>query len=333
MYSRHPRAQRRTLVTIAVVLTALGLFGTGLTTGFWANNERIAHSASSALSSPAPVPSESEDEQLGSMMPDVRGLSEPVARQVLADSAAGGARVDTESRPHAGLSGIVIEQQPAFGTAVPDVVRLTISAPAAVPAVDGRTETEIRAQLLELGVQANVVRRYARGSAPGAVLGIEPPAGSPLPETVTVTVADTAATAYLADVEATENACAAGSYTQAGARKDNALSCRVNNRRGSEPKGPIWEFARAVDEIELTFGLPTDAKPGSSVRVAIYVDGRPAGETEVAYGATADLGAVTTGALQFMIVVTPTGGDPDTVTVTGTVRGSRDGIVALTEDE
>jgi hypothetical protein len=225
----------------------------------------------------------------------------------------------------------VVDQQPAIGASAPPVVTLTVSSPAAVPEVKGSNESDLQTQLLELGTQLVVVRRYLPGVTPGTVLEVQPAAGSELPEKVTITVADPPSTAYLSSVEASRNGCNSGSYTQAGGKKDNALSCSVSKRAGSEPNGPMWQFGGAVEEVELTFGLPTDAKPGSSVHVELLLDGRRVAETDVAYGATAKLAVATPGALQFMLVTTAAGGEPDRITVTGTVAGSRDAIVALTE--
>ncbi|WP_328435347.1 PASTA domain-containing protein [Nocardia puris] len=322
----------RRAAAAALALVLIGLFGTGVAVGFWANNTRLAHTTVDAADATngGDAPAVDAPAESGAV-PDVRGLTEDVARQVLADSGSSSARVTTDVRPYAGLPGIVIEQQPAFGALNPETVTLTISAPAAVPAVDGRTEAEIRSQLIELGTQPVFVRRYVPDVAPGTVLGIEPAPGQDLTDTVTVTVADSPATAYVSDLRASENGCSTGSYTQAGAKRDNALSCSVNTRPGARPRATMWEFAGAVDELELTFGLPTDTEPGSSVRVEIFVDGRPSGTVDVAFGSTETLTARISGALQVSMVITPVDGKPESLTVTGTVRGSQDAIIDLTE--
>lgn len=328
MTTKGTRPPRRAAAA-ALVLALLGLFGVGVAVGFWTNNTRLAHTTFPESAAPTDEPAADMSD---GAMPDVRGLTEDVARQILADSGRAGAPVEAVNRPYAGLPGIVIEQQPAFGTLAAEAVTLTISGPAAVPDAAGRTEAEIRSQLLELGTQMTVVRRYSPEIAPGTVLGIEPAAGSQLPDMVTVTVADPPASAYLADVSASKDRCSTGSYTQAGAKQDNAMSCSVSERPSDEPRGPMWEFAGAVDEIELAFGLPVDAKPGSSVRVELLVDGKPSGTVDVAYGSTQKWAAAIPGALQFMIVLTATSGEPDDITVTGSVRGSQDAVVTLTEE-
>lgn len=316
------------LVAATVVTGVLGLFGAGVATGFWLDNTRIAHTTDDSSVPGGPgMPAVAG----GSGTPDVRGLSEATARQVLADSAVASSRIETKSQPYAGLTGIVIEQQPAFGSPAPEVVTLTVSVPAAVPEIAGRGENELRTQLLELGTQLTVNRRYVPGTAPGTVLDITPPAGSPLTDKVSVTVADTAATAYLANVKTSRDGCSTGSYTQAGPEQGNALSCSVSTRASSEPRGPLWEFGGGVEDVDLTVGLPTDAKPGSSARVEMYVDGQRVAETEVAFGSTVKLARPTPGAMQFMLVFTAVHGDPGRITVTGSVRGSRDAIITLTE--
>ncbi|MGW4371005.1 PASTA domain-containing protein [Nocardia takedensis] len=320
----------RTAAVVAVVAALVGMFGAGTATGFWVSNSRIAHGpADPGRPDPESGPSAGESGVVA--VPDVRGLTEETARGVLADSASAGSRVEIRSRAYAGLAGIVIEQEPAFGAAVAPRLVLTVSAPAAVPEVAGRTETELRTQLLELGAGVQVVRRYVPAAAPGTVLDVSPAVGSPLPDTLTLTVADSPSTAYLADVEASRDGCRSGSFTQAATKQDNALSCSVTKRPGVEPRGPMWEFAGAVEEIELGVGLPTDAEPAGAAHVELFADGRPVAAADIAYGATTKLSAATPGALQFMIVVTATNGAPERVTVTGTVRGSREAIIALTE--
>lgn len=325
------RPQRIRRAALAAVLTAsIGLFGAGVATGFWVNNNRIANTQSDPGAESAARPGGTVAGS-SSAVPDVRGLTESVAVQVLADSVGAGRRVEIRTRPYAGLVGVVVEQEPAFGTAAPPVVTLTVSSPAAVPVATGTSESDLRAQLLELGAQVAVVRRYVPAIAPGTVLDILPPAGSELPEKVTVTIAEAPSTAYLSEVKASKNGCSTGSYTQAGTKRDNALSCSVSKLSSADPSGPMWEFAGAVEDVDLAFGLPTDAKPGGSVHVELFADGRRIAESDVAFGATAKLSVSTSGALQFMIVATAVAGEPDRVTVTGTVRGSRDAIVALTE--
>lgn len=324
-----PRPQRIQRSVLGAVLTAsIGLFGAGVATGFWVNNNRIANTQSD--SEPAAQPGGTVAGG-SSVVPDVRGLTEAVAVQVLADSASAGSRVEIRTRPYAGLVGVVVEQEPAFGMATPPVVTLTVSSPAAVPVATGTSESDLRAQLLELGTQLVVVRRYVPTIAPGTVLEIQPPAGSELPEKVTVTIAEAPSTAYLSGVEASKNECSTGSYTQAGTKHDNAMSCSVSKRSSADPSGPIWEFSGAVEDVDLVFGLPTDAKPGGSVHIELFADGRRIAESDVAFGATTKLAVPTPGALQFTIVATAVAGEPERVTVTGTVRGSRDAIVALTE--
>ncbi|MFC4128116.1 PASTA domain-containing protein [Nocardia rhizosphaerae] len=320
----------RRLLVFATLAAILGLFGAGAATGFWVNNTRIAHETAVTESSPAREDSVLPADSM--VMPDVRGLTEEAARQVLADSTAARAVVETRTVPFSGLTGIVIDQQPAYGAPISGTVVVTVSAPAAVPEIAGLTEVQVRTHLVELGAELVVNRQYVPGANPGSVLGIEPPAGSPLPDIVTVVVADVPATAYLANIDTTRDGCGTGSYTQAGAEQDNALSCSVRDRPSTPPRGPLWEFGGAVEDVDLSFGLPTDSQPGSTVRVEVFADGNRVAEAEVAYGRTAKVAVPTPGALQFMIVLTAVAGDPERITVTGSVRGSRDGIVALTEE-
>lgn len=325
------RRSRRLGTTIgAFALIVLGLFGAGTATGWWGH--RHWQSTRPAQVSTAETDTRPFLDADSTAVPDVRGLTEAVARQILADAGVSGEQLTVDSRPFAGLVGVVVEQDPPFGTADPGAVRLTVSVPAAVPAAADRDESAVVSELRELGTQVAIVRHYQPGAAAGTVLQVDPPSGAPLPETVTVTVAADPATAYLANVQATENRCATGEYTLAGREEQNALSCSVAEADARSPRGPVWEFNRAVEDVELTVGLPTDAEPGSRVKLIATADGRVLQESTVEYGATVTMNLNTRDALQFSLLAVGDGGDPEEVTVAGVVRGDRDAIVALTED-
>ncbi|WP_040797622.1 PASTA domain-containing protein [Nocardia higoensis] len=326
-----PKRSRRLGTKIgAFTLIVLGLFGAGTATGWWGHRHwESTRPAEVATGEPDTRPFL---DAASTAMPDVRGLAEPVARQILADAGVSGDRLTVDSRPFAGLAGVIVEQDPPFGTADPGAVRLTVSVPAAVPDIAGREESALVSELRELGTQVAIARRYQPGAASGTVLQIDPPSGSPLPETVTVTVASDPATAYLADVQAAENRCSTGEYSLAGSDEENALSCSVAAADARSPRGPVWEFNRAVEDVELTVGLPTDAEPGSRVKIVVAADDRVLQEVVVEYGDTVTLNHNTRDALKFSLLAVAESGKPQKLTVTGVVRGDRDAIITLTEN-
>ncbi|HLS77098.1 MAG TPA: PASTA domain-containing protein [Nocardia sp.] len=314
----------------AWALIILGLFGGGTATGWWAHRHFESTRPVDTVAAASGDDSSFLD-TASTAMPDVRGLAEPVARQILADAGVAADRLTVESRPFAGLGGMIVEQDPPFGTADPGAVRLIVSAPAAVPEIAGRSESELVRELRELGTQVAIARRYQPGADSGTVSQIDPPSGSPLPETVTVTVAADPATAYLSDVEAAENRCGTGEYSLAGSDETDALSCSVADADARSPRGPVWEFDRAVEEVDLTVGLPTDADPGARVKVTVSADGRVLREVVVGYGETVRITHNTRDALTFSLLAVAESGEPRKLTVTGVVRGDRDAIITLTE--
>lgn len=249
-----------------------------------------------------PVPRYAADQQVP--MPDVRGLDEDAAREVLSDQGIPADTVEVSTREAAGNPGVVIEQTPSFGTINPVSVALVVSVEAKVPDVKGKTGTEITEQLSQLGAQVAVQLRYVAGATPGAVLEISPVVGSPLPDAVALVVAEPSSSVYLADLSAVNGGCSTGEYSVNGASYANSLSCTGSPPTATSKTEFAWVTSRAVDSVTGTVGISDSADPASRIQLEMFADGVAVASVTAGYGSPAPLTATTTGALRISITVT-----------------------------
>ena len=267
---------RRWLAVAGTGCVGLALFASGLVTG-WHLADRAA--AARLLPEPPVVTVPAPDGASAGVMPDVRGLDEASAWQVIVDAGISPGVIVTATKPWAGQAGLVIEQTPVFGTAAPAQVSLTVSAGAKVPAPDGRAGAEVAAEIAALGAQVVVVHRYQPGAAAGTVLAIEPAPGEPLPAQVTITQADSPLSLYLRDVAPLQGDCTAAAVEIGGAAYDHSLVCPA-------PGGgdAVWLLSQLVDSVTGEAGVPDSAVPAGKARVQIIVDDDIVFDQVVEYG-------------------------------------------------
>lgn len=231
-------------------------------------------------------------------MPDVRGLSQQDALDVLADTVLAGDPPVIEERPWAGPEGIVIEQRPAFGTAAPPTVTLVVSTTATVPAVVGRIADDVIDELAALGTRVDVEQRMVDDVDPGTVVEVDPPEGAPLPETVRVVTAEPFGSVFLTELRPVDGACRSGRTRVDGRTYEHALTCTARSRQAGEVG---WLLDRGVERIEGAVGLPDDGPDDIEVRVVLLLDGVPVIDEVVGYGQTVALDADTSGALRLTL--------------------------------
>src|SRR5690606_19401805 len=137
-----PKRSRRLGTKIgAFALIVLRLFGAGTATGRWGHRHwESTRPAEVTTGQPDPRPF---PDPASTAIPALRRLAEPAGRQILADAGVSGDLLTVDSRPFAGLAGVIVEQDPPFGTADPGAVRLTVSVPAAVPDIANREESTV----------------------------------------------------------------------------------------------------------------------------------------------------------------------------------------------
>jgi hypothetical protein len=295
------RLPRLALFAGAVVLAAAAVLGGGVALGWRIATDVVLAGTPNPQPTVIEVPVSSGD--TGIQMPDVRGLTPDDALQVLADAGIAVELVESTTRPAAGESGVVIEQVPAFGSASPSPVELVISGPAAVPAIVGIDVDEAISQLRELGAQIVRVGVYDPDAVVDIVTVVEPAAGSPLPESVTITVTEAASAIHFANLDSDGDCGADDEITMDGRIWKPAVVCSssTSGRTGR------WSLGNAVDEVIGRVGIPDDEGPGASATVAILADGVALGTYTVVYGETQAFNFRTTGVIELTVVVTSVG--------------------------
>lgn len=272
-----------------------------------------------------------EVDGIGGAMPDVRGLEESVAREILADTVLRGEAPVVEYVPWAGQPGVVIEQRPAFGAIAPAAVQLTVAEQATVPDVTGASLDDIVAQLESLGSRVEVTRRFEDGVDTDVVLESDPPAGEPLPGLVTLVASERTASIFLASVDPVEGRCSRSEQDVDAERYPDALGCSASRDGNSH----AWLLARAAHRLEGTIGLPDDGPTDLPVQISFYLDEEPVEQTVVRYGESIEISIETAGALRLRIDGRLADGDDatsfSTTFVLADLRliGSADALTAL----
>jgi hypothetical protein len=280
------------------VLLAVALIGGGTFLGWYLNDRNLANHP--ALPGPSVVTVQALDYEPGveAMMPDVRGLAEDSARQVLIDSGVPADLVTTAPIPWAGEPGTVVEQTPAFGTVNPESVELSVSVEATVPEWQGKTASQFVKELQALGAEVELTSRYDAAATVGNVLEVAPEAGQHLPDLVTVVAAEPGVSVYLANLRSVDNSCSSGSLNLNGTAYDNSLSCSA---RANEARDHTWIASRAADRLTGVLGVPDESNPADSAVVDVIADGTVVATYTAQYGATVEIDAKVTGALRVTI--------------------------------
>jgi beta-lactam-binding protein with PASTA domain len=127
-------------------------------------------------------------------VPELHGLTESEARALLLQR---GLRLDSKVEDHSESvpAGRVIWTDPRPGTDIEkesglNIVISTGPAPIAVPDLMGASEADAAAALGSMGFQVNVSRAYSESTDQGAIISVDPPAGTlhPLGSPVNLTV-------------------------------------------------------------------------------------------------------------------------------------------------
>lgn len=321
-WARHPRWW----LAGAVVLLSLAVFAGGMVAGW-----RLFDYTASRRVLPEPsvvtVPAIAAG-AAGVTMPDVRGLTEENARQVIADAGIT-VTLNVTTKPWAGAAGLVVAQSPVFDTSGPAEVTLTLSVVAKVPTTKERTALDVAREVTALGSQVTMRRQYKPGATPGSVLSITPATGSPLPTEVTITEAQAAESRYLSELRALEGGCSAGEVKISGPTYPHGLACREDGTGQS-----VWLLSRAVDSITGQLGVPDTGDPGARAKVEILVDGAVVLTRTVKYGdPPTAVELTTTGALRLTLRITNTSGLGRTEVALGDVRLVGDGAALRSLEE
>lgn len=321
------KTKRRLWLAAAVLLVVIALIGGGTTLGYYAQNEWASRQS---LPAPtiitAPVPAYQEGAEV--LMPDVRGLDEAAARQLLIDAGIPADKVSTTAEPAAGVPGSVFDQSPASGTANPAGVLLVLAAEARMPDIANKNGQQLSVELQKLGAQVEIQQRYQAGAAAGTVIQSTPAPGQALPDDVVLVVAEPGSSIYLSNLDAVGSSCSTGEASLNGQDFQNSLACSAGSRQANVYE---WVTKRAADQLTATVGIADEDDADGRARIDVFADGRLVASVVASYGTTVPLNAPISGALRISVAVTEIGGEDTPQPVLGDARlvGSSDAMARI----
>lgn len=259
-------------------------------------------------------------------MPDVRGLNGTAAEQALVDSGFDAKNISLNEVEWAGETGLVIAQRPVVGDIADGEITLDVSVETTMPDVVGLSATQAIAQLQTLGVDPEVEEQFALDQRTGTVLTASVEAGQPLPDAVTLNVAQVGASMFLSTLGQEERNCSSSDARIDGSEFPNSLTCRSGYR--DEPSVGFWLLDRHAMVIAGTIGIDDRGDDTASGTVTFIGDGTELGTYSVTYAQPQEVSLNVDGVLRLEIVVTA----PDRGEVrlgNFLIKGDTNGIAAL----
>jgi hypothetical protein len=284
----------RRLAVAGVLVLALGMLLLGAGLGWTARS--VTASPPDTESTVQVVEAPRAGEAVGVVLPDVRGLETVVAQQAFADAGVDSAAVTVLETASALPQGTVVSQEPVGGTTGAAQVTVYVAVAGAIPDLIGTDGSAAIQTLVELGVNAAVTEVYDPARPEGIVLALDPPAGSPLTEDVTVTVAGPAGSVYLDELDA-QNGCSTGSADVNGTTYQHALSCSTY----SSEQTASYLLDRRTVQLTGALGVLDTSDSDYVGTVVIRGDGRTLFSTELRYGSTVPFTVPTAGVLRLEI--------------------------------
>lgn len=277
-----PRRPRwRVLLASGALLLAGGLVAAAAVGGWGAANSVVVSAKANPVPEVVTIALPDYDPDVAARMPDVRGLSQAAAAQVIADAGIPTSVVTVVSRAAAGPAGVVVQQTPVFGTANPSTIQIVLSEPATIPNAVGTDAAGAIAQLQSLGARVTQVRDYVPGAAVGTVAAIDPAPGSGVPAQVTVTIADSPSTKPLSELSAaTGSAGRSSDVLVDGTLRTSAVTISAS----SSARTVAWALGGSVTSVDGSLGVLDSAAAGSSVTVTVTADGEQIAQYAVGKG-------------------------------------------------
>ena len=271
-------------------------------------------------------------------MPSLIGLAQAEAQRVLFDAGVKAGDITTTTVPAAGTAGLVVSQSPAAGTnlaggTTTSAVSLGVSVAAKVPNLVGKTTADARDTLATLGARVTVTQRYSPTATEGAVLSVEPAAGSVLPLTASMVVASPASAAYLDTLKSVQEDCSGGNTVTSNATTyTHELSCHPQQ---VIPTTSTYVLNRKVTAFVATLGQDDSGQSGQTGTVSVLRDGKTVRTFTVSFGTQQRISVPVIGALRLTIMTRwshpaqNAPGGPTIVLANCRMVGSPDAITAL----
>lgn len=318
---RRRRLQVGLVATLAVAVVLISATG-----GWWlANATLIASQSAGEPPEPAEVLATTASEL---QMPDVRGLDQPTAEQVLADSGIPVDIVKTHETPSVARAGTVVEQSPAFGDSNLSAIELGVAIPVTMPDLTGKTQEAAVATLSGFGTGVKLTYSYEKDATVGTVLSGMPAVGEPLGQNATLVIATAGSTLPLTQVSTIDGRCSSRSNVAIDGRDfATAMSCTAET---GDRSTTTWVLSKAADRFTATVGIADDSEPGTSAPFAVMLDGKVISEGTASFGTSTTIDVTCTGAIQLSVRVGPSSADRvDIVFGEAVLYGSDEGIARL----
>ncbi|MGJ3191238.1 PASTA domain-containing protein [Paenarthrobacter sp. FR1] len=320
-------APRWLRLSSAIAMLCVASLAAGLIVGWIARGALVEDSSVTTAEGDAQQTPAENEEKLP--MPDVRGLTEADARQVIADAGYDPASVKISNVPSVLMTGTIAAQNPVAGTTNPKDITLSLPAPALMPDLAGKTLDEGSRALSSMGAQPLVNRVYDPKTATGTIISSVPGSGAALTAAPTLVVAGAPDSIPLASFKASGSCGTISSGSVNGTPLTSGVSCSARR----EAATTFWILGRTLNRIQATVGFEDRAEKNSRAKVKITADGNVILDKELAYGDGEKLDADVTNVLRLEIEVTATspGTSSSNSIVLGnaTLLGSADAIAAL----
>ena len=173
-----------------------------------------------------------------------------------------------------------------------------------MPDLVGMTTEQARAELP--GVKVTVVKSAApSGEKEGTVLSTDPAAGEKIPDAVTLTVAGSVKTIYLADLDSTSSAFSNDVVDMNGVTYDHGM--RVSFSYYNSSQTSEWSLGRHFNTLSGTIGITDDSsQSGAAFAVDFYVDQELVQSETLRAGEFKDISLDVQDGLRLKIVITRT---------------------------
>lgn len=261
-------------------------------------------------------------------LPDVRGLSEADARQVLSDAGYDPGNVTIAQIPYVGRAGTVVAQDPAARSSEVGTVTLSVPGEATMPDLTGKSLDEASRVLTALGSRPSIKRSFVAGTPTGAVVGTDPLPGAALTREPVVTVASGAATLPLATVNDTGSCSSKSGGSVNGNKTSTGISCGARSVQTSSS----WIISRAASRLQATVGLDDASDPLATAQIKIVADSQTILDEAIKYGQSVNLDADVSNVLRLEVIVTRTdknSGSAEVVLGDALLTGGQDSLNAI----
>lgn len=296
------RLPRWARISSAIAMLCVASLLAGLILGWVARGALVPDPGTEAADTGTAASDEAAD--AGKLpMPDVRGLSEADARQVLADAGYSQSMVTIATVPSVISAGTIAAQEPVAGTEKPVSITLSLPSPAKMPELIGKPVDEATRAITAMGAQPSLKRIYDPKAKAGTVLETDPAPGSVLNANPSLTVAGAASSVPLSSLKASGDCGTTSSGTVNGTTITDGLRCSAREKASSTH----WILGRKAAQLRATVGLEDSEAKETRVSVRILADDRVVLDREFAYGESASVDADVSGALRLDVEVTKIG--------------------------